>query len=209
MKKRIIITSIVCAAALICSGVAAWCNNDKQSCKWEGKYKVCTFAPLSEKKLSAGKNLVQGVVLHHTACQSSKQALDKLYFDTSSTVICHVLIDRDGTRYVLASPKERTHHAGYSRLNGKDWCNNFTIGIEFQSVDTHVQPLTDKQIDSAIDYLIPIMKKYKIPVKNIVTHEQVRNEWLKMHPNSNAPTKVDIVPEDHQRFMAALKKRYH
>ncbi|MBR6283140.1 MAG: N-acetylmuramoyl-L-alanine amidase [Muribaculaceae bacterium] len=208
MKKSIIITSIV-AAAMVCTGLVAWCNHSDSKFIREGKYKVCKLAPLPDIKVSKGKNRVQGVVLHHTACGNAHKAIGKLRYDENSSVSCHVVIDRDGTRYVLASPDQKTHHAGYSMLHGKPWCNNFTIGIEFQSVDTNRQPLTDQQIESAIDYLLPIIKKYKIPLNNIVTHEQVRNEWLKHHPDrTDVPTKVDVCQTDHQRFMTALKKRY-
>lgn len=211
MKKRIFIFSIV-TAALICGSLITLFANltlagHIKEVKTEGNYKVVYFNPLPDHKLGQGKNKVQGVVLHHTACSSARVALGCLHYSNNANS-CHLLIDRDGTRYVLASPDQITHHAGYSVLNGKSGCNKFTIGIEFQSIDTHVQPLTDAQIESAIDYLIPIMKKYKIPMKNIVTHEQVNSAWHKRHPGSNVSTKIDIAPSDHQRFMTALKKRY-
>lgn len=93
-------------------------------------------------------------------------------------------------------------------LLGKSSCNKFTIGIEFQG-NTCVQPLTEAQINSAINYLLPILKKYKIPISNIVTHQQVRDNWLKKHPDrKDVPTKVDITPTEYNRFIKALKARY-
>lgn len=155
---------------------------------------------------SSGINLVQGVVLHHTACSTINSALNVLC-SPKSGVSCHVLIDRDGTRYILAAPDKITHHAGYSMLNGKDGCNRFTIGIEFQG-NTCTQPLTNDQIKSAILYLLPIIKQNKIPLKNIVTHEQVRNNWLKAHPDlHNVPAKCDITPTEYNRFITALESR--
>ena len=172
----------------------------------EGNYKVL-YVNLDESKMYKGKNKVKGVVLHHTAISTINKSLGTLT-NKKIPVSCHTLIDRDGTRYVLAEPERITKHAGYSYLNGREKVSEFTIGIEFQSVDTHIQPLTDKQIESAIDYLLPIIKKYKIPLTNIVTHEQVRDNWLKRHPDrKDVETKADISTDDYQRFMTELKKR--
>ncbi|MDE6142442.1 MAG: N-acetylmuramoyl-L-alanine amidase, partial [Muribaculaceae bacterium] len=114
-----------------------------------------------------------------------------------------VLIDKDGTRYVLASPETVTWHAGKSWFNGKENANNTTVGIEFQG-NTLEEPLTDDQIRSAIEYLRPVMKKYDIPSDRIVTHEQIRQEWKRRHPKSNVPDKRDITPDEYSRFMNAL-----
>ena len=117
-----------------------------------------------------------------------------------------MVIDLNGTRYVLAKPTQITWHSGYSVLNGNDNCNNFTLSIEFQG-NTKNAPLTEKQINSAIDYMIPIMKKYKIPRNNIVTHEYVRNEWNKKYPNRAKIQKVDITQEEYARIMKSLDIR--
>ena len=114
-------------------------------------------------------NEVLGVVLHHTA----EPTIEKSLFILSSPVKrvgTHVVIDTDGTRYVMADPTVVTYHAGHSILKGRESCNYFTIGIEFQG-NTLVSPLTDHQIASGIEYLLPILSKYKIPLDNIVTHE--------------------------------------
>lgn len=155
--------------------------------------------------LTEGRNEVSAVILHHTATDSIEQSLDILT-NPDKGVSCHVLIDKDGTRYVLAPPEAITWHAGRSRLNGRDNVNNFSIGIEFQG-NTVLEPLTDAQIQSAIDYLIPILDEYKISDKNIVTHEQIRTNYIKARPKTKTPTKVDVTPEEHLRFMHELQKR--
>lgn len=149
-----------------------------------------------------GKNTVEGVVLHHTAEDSVDKALSILT-NPEKGVSCHVLIDKDGTRYVLASPETVTWHAGKSWFNGKENANNTTVGIEFQG-NTLEEPLTDDQIRSAIEYLRPVMKKYDIPSDRIVTHEQIRQEWKRRHPKSNVPDKRDITPDEYSRFINAL-----
>ena len=114
------------------------------------------------------------------------------------------VIDTDGTRYIMASPETVTFHAGWSYLNGKTGCNYFTIGIEFQG-NTLEKPLTEDQINSAIEYLLPLIAKYKISVNSIVTHEMVRNAYKKMYPKKRCSGKVDITQAEYRRFMKALK----
>lgn len=171
----------------------------------DGKYYVVDWP--TENKTSGG-NKIQGIILHHTATSDIKTSLRILTNNKANNrVSCHVLIDKDGTRYVLAEPEDQTWHAGYSRHNGKDGCNTFMIGIEFQG-NTASSPLTNDQIESAIDYMIPMMKKYGLNEKDIVTHKQVRDEWLKCHTErKDVPQKGDITDEQYDIFMKELKSR--
>lgn len=148
-------------------------------------------------------NTVEGVILHHTAEPTVEKSLSILT-SALKKVGTHVVIDTDGTRYVMASPEAVTYHAGFSVLNGKTGCNYFTIGIEFQG-NTLEKPLTNQQINSAIEYLLPLIKKYKIPISNIVTHEMVRNAYKKKYPHKRCSGKVDITQTEYIRFMNALK----
>jgi N-acetyl-anhydromuramyl-L-alanine amidase AmpD len=92
-------------------------------------------------------------------------------------------------------------------LNGKEGCNYFTIGIEFQG-NTLEKPLTIDQIYSAIEYLKPIISKYKIPLKNIVTHEMVRKAYKNKYPKKRCSGKVDVTQVEYKRFIKYLKKEY-
>jgi N-acetyl-anhydromuramyl-L-alanine amidase AmpD len=149
------------------------------------------------------KNEVLGVVLHHTAEPTVERSLFVL---TTKKVGTHVVIDTDGTRYIMCEPEVATFHAGLSVLNGREGCNYFTIGIEFQG-NTLEEPLTEDQIASGIEYLLPIIAKYKIPLENIVTHEMVRTAYKQKYPNKRCSGKVDITQTEYVRFMNALKKR--
>ena len=148
-------------------------------------------------------NSVEGVILHHTAEPTIEKSLGVLT-SRKKKVGTHVVIDTDGTRYIMAPPETVTFHAGWSYLNGKVGCNYFTIGIEFQG-NTLEKPLTNDQIESAIEYLKPIIKKYEIPLTSIVTHEMVRNAYKKKHPRKRCSGKVDITQKEYLRFMKKLK----
>lgn len=150
-------------------------------------------------------NKVRGVILHHTAEPTVERSLGILTTKEKG-VSTHVVIDTDGTRYILATPDKITYHAGYSLLDNMEDCNNFTIGIEFQG-NTLVSPLTEDQINSAIDYLLPIIDRYDIPIDNIVTHEMVRIAYKKKHPQKKCSGKVDITKNEYSRFMNALRSK--
>lgn len=148
-------------------------------------------------------NSVEGVILHHTAEPTVEKSL-AILTSLKKKVGTHVVIDTDGTRYIMASPETVTFHAGWSYLNGKVGCNYFTIGIEFQG-NTLEKPLTDDQINSAIEYLLPLIDKYKISVNSIVTHEMVRKAYKNKYPKKRCSGKVDITQKEYLRFMKVLK----
>ena len=154
--------------------------------------------------LHEGKNEVKAVVLHHTASKGTGEIVARELCRPGRGASCHVVIDTDGTRYVLAQPEEIPFHAGYSKWGNRFRVNTFSIGIEFQG-NTLERPLTDEQIESAIEYLRPIIKKYNIKAKNIVTHQMVRDAYMKAIPgNKKTSPKVDITPVEYKRVMNAL-----
>lgn len=171
-------------------------------CMARTKYKDVSFpTPNYDPKKT---NLVEGVILHHTAEPTVERSLEVLTV-SKRKVGTHVVIDTDGTRYRMCSPTTVTYHAGWSYLDGKEGCNNFTIGIEFQG-NTLEKPLTTDQIESAIEYLLPIMMKYKIKLSNVVTHEMVRKAYKRRHPKAKCSGKIDITQTEYKRFMKSLTK---
>ena len=179
-------------------------SSDKNSTSSEivRHYKVVNFPTPNYDPDSTNK--VLGVILHHTAEPTAKSAL-KILSSPEKKVGTHVVIDTDGTRYIMAEPTVVTYHAGYSLLNGREGCNYFTIGIEFQG-NTLKVPLTDEQIESGIEYLLPIIETYNIPLENVVTHQMIRTAYKEKHPDSRCSGKVDITPKEYQRFKNRLRE---
>lgn len=58
-------------------------------------------------------------------------------------VSAHFLIERDGEVTQFVSCLERAWHAGVSLFDGREGCNDFSIGIELEGTDE--QPFTDAQ----------------------------------------------------------------
>ena len=182
----------------LCPAVS--CTHKAQNEEAPKKYKEVSYPTPNID--STKTNDVRGVILHHTAEPTVQSSLRVLTVGARH-VGTHVVIDTDGTRYIMCPPTAVTFHAGASVLDGRERCNEFTIGIEFQG-NTLEKPLTQEQRESAIEYLLPLIKEYNIPIKNIVTHEMIRNNYKRKYPHKKVAGKVDITPAEYNKFMAQL-----
>ena len=157
-------------------------------------------------------NEQKGVVLHHTAfMEDDLTGVLNHLTNPRTEASAHVVIGFDGTRKVLATPDKVTFHAGQSVHNGRENVNDFMIGIEFQG-DTNRRDLTPQQIESAIEYLEPIIRKNNIRLEDIVTHQNVRdmyNDYAKRVGQKEAPTKPDINERNYMLIIQALLKRIY
>jgi AmpD protein len=63
-------------------------------------------------------------------------------------VSAHFLIERDGGVTQFVSCLERAWHAGVSSFNGREGCNDFSLGIELEGTDTLA--FTDAQYQALI-----------------------------------------------------------
>lgn len=162
-------------------------------------------------------NEVQGAVFHHTASTDPDLTGVTKLLTSKNGNSAHVVIGHGGERVVLAKPEQVTFHAGQSMHNGRDNVNDFMIGIEFQGVTQTYDkkegkykkgiPLTEDQINSAVEYLKPIIKQYQIPLENLVTHQQIRdsyNDYMKKTKGKQAEVKPDIHYDDYQRIINKL-----
>jgi len=131
------------------------------------------------------------IVLHHTS--GSYNGSVSWCMNPESKVSYHVIIARNGNRTVLADDTARCWHAGISSWQGAPDCNSYSLGVAWDG-DTYEDPLGEAAMDSAIQYIIPRMKKWHIPMSRIVTHQQIA-------PNR----KNDISPADAARFKSRLK----
>jgi hypothetical protein len=169
----------------------------------------------SFKKGHSLTNEQKAIILHHTGysdttgvskgMSKAMQGVNKQFSNPGES--SHVVIDFDGTRYNYARPDQVTFHAGKSMMDGRDNVNDFGVGIEFQG-DTDKTRLTDKQINSFVEYAGPIIKKNKIPLSSIITHKQIRTNYMKANPKDrDVLGKPDVNEIDYERILKALKKK--
>jgi N-acetyl-anhydromuramyl-L-alanine amidase AmpD len=131
------------------------------------------------------------IVLHHTS--GSYNGSVSWCMNPESKVSYHVIIARDGRRTVFGSDTDRCWHAGRSNWHGRPDLNSWSLGVAWEG-NTYEDPLGEAAMNSALEYLVPRMRKWNIPLNLVLTHQQV------------APTrKTDISPGDAARFKSRLK----
>ena len=90
------------------------------------------------------------------------------------------LIRRDGTVIELVPDSYKAYHAGYSRMNGRDGCNNFTDSFELEGGTGF--DYEDDQILSLGELLAQSITKNQYTLNWIQGHDKVRSDWLRAYP---------------------------
>ena len=93
------------------------------------------------------------------------------YFDEIKElkVSSHLFIDRDGSITQFVPFDKKAWHAGVSNFNGRENCNEFSIGIELEGTDE--LEYTQQQYDSLVEVSRELMVLYPLITKdNIVGH---------------------------------------
>ena len=93
------------------------------------------------------------------------------YYETirGSTVSAHFLIRRDGELIQFVSCDERAWHAGVSRWNGREDCNDYSVGVELEGLEG--EPFDDPQYPALAGLLRSLVLRY--PIVAVAGHEHV------------------------------------
>jgi N-acetyl-anhydromuramyl-L-alanine amidase AmpD len=134
----------------------------------------------------------KAIVMHHTS--GSYAGSVDWCMRPESMVSYHCIIKRDGERTVLAGDNQRTWHAGKSFWRSKPDLNSWSLGVAFEG-DSYKEQLSKEMIESAIEYLVPRMKKLSLTIKDVTDHRTVS-------PNR----KNDLNPREYERFVQELAK---
>jgi AmpD protein len=85
------------------------------------------------------------------------------------TVSAHFLIRRDGLIVQFVPTTGRAWHAGVSSFEGRERCNDFSVGIEIEGTDT--LPYTDAQYQ-ALSQLVPALRE-RHSLRAVRGHEHI------------------------------------
>ncbi len=99
---------------------------------------------------------------------------DHSYFESihELKVSAHLFIQRDGNIIQFVPFHKRAWHAGLSSFNGRDNCNDFSIGIELEGADDI--PYTDEQYQQLVLVTRELIIEYsKIKLDHIVGHSDI------------------------------------
>lgn len=135
-----------------------------------------------------------GVVVHHSVL-SFRGTIARM-LDPASKVSYHVIIDDDGSRCTLVRDEGVAWHAGVSTFLGRPHTNEFLLGLAFAG-DTYRTPLTEAQLDSALEWLAPRWEKYHWSLDRLTDHRQI-----------SPGRKDDLNPVEWARFFAAATRRF-
>ncbi|MEK1908401.1 MAG: 1,6-anhydro-N-acetylmuramyl-L-alanine amidase AmpD [Pseudomonas sp.] len=87
-------------------------------------------------------------------------------------VSAHFLIERDGGVTQFVACGERAWHAGVSSFDGREGCNDFSLGIELEGTDE--QPFSDAQYASLIELTHQLLQAYpELSVQRICGHSDI------------------------------------
>jgi len=142
---------------------------------------VIPLIPVMDKKIAWKKSpnytrkgnarSITAIILHHTGSFNASGEL-KWMCDVESEVSAHYLIDLSGNITQMVNDKDVAWHAGRSKLDGKKYVNNFSLGIELTG-DTAKKPLTKDQYKSLLWLVRKLMDKYSISAHRVVDHRKV------------------------------------
>jgi len=99
------------------------------------------------------------------------------------------LIERDGNIVELVPSLYKSYHAGKSIMNGRESCNDFTVGIEL--VGGTDWPYTDEQMIVLGQLLGQLMTEHQFTLDWVQGHDKIRANWHEKYPDRKASVKVD------------------
>ena len=83
-------------------------------------------------------------------------------------VSAHCLIQRDGNIIQYVSFHDKAWHAGISQFNGRERCNDFSIGIELEGTDDI--PYTPEQYQQLVNLTRCLQDDFPAIMSNVVGH---------------------------------------
>lgn len=110
------------------------------------------------------------IVLHYTAMDSAKAALQRLC-DPQAEVSAHYLIGADGTLWQLVKDDQRAWHAGAGAWGSITDVNSHSLGIELDN--TGAVPFAKPQMRRLKELLRKLMARHDIPAHRIIGHSDM------------------------------------
>ena len=120
------------------------------------------------------KKDIRFIILHYTGMKSEKAAIIKLT-NIQSEVASHYLISQNGKITSLVPDLYISWHAGISSWKTINSLNKNSIGIEITNPGHQFgyKKFSKKQINSLVDLIKFLIKKYKINKRNILGHSDI------------------------------------
>lgn len=117
-------------------------------------------------------NRKEYVILHHTpwSFKGNCNVLSGYRWSVS----CHSIIGPKGETAKIWEPDDILRHAWSSAWWSERELNDCSIGIEF-CFTTELPSFSKAQFDKGVELIVHLMRTYKIPKENILTHTMITN----------------------------------
>ena len=110
------------------------------------------------------------IVLHYTAMESCKAALNRLC-DPAAEVSAHYLISESGDVLAMVAEDKRAWHAGAGSWGGLDDINSRSIGIEL--ANRGAEPFAAAQMAALEGVLADVMARWEIAAQGVIAHSDM------------------------------------
>jgi N-acetyl-anhydromuramoyl-L-alanine amidase len=84
-------------------------------------------------------------------------------------VSAHMLVDRNGVPTQFVPVRMRAWHAGQSSWQGRERCNDFSVGIELEGTDT--LPYDARQYATLARLIVALRQRY--PIRAVAGHSDI------------------------------------
>ena len=133
-------------------------------------YSKATLHPSKNYGIRHGCSTPDLIVLHYTAMETAKEALEKLC-SPGTEVSAHYLVSASGEIFQLVAENRRAWHAGRSYWAQNRDINSRSVGIELDN--DGIAPFSFPQIKSLVGLCHDIFKRWSIPVWRVVAHSDI------------------------------------
>ena len=150
-----------------------------------GGYKIMIFKQCPSPNFSKRDSQIDMIVIHNISLppnqfgggyiedffQNKLNPCAHPYFDRIKTlkVSSHLLIKRNGETLQFVDFADKAWHAGISYYQGRDDCNDFSIGIELEGADDIAYTKAQyRELNKILAYLCQ-----QYPIKYIVGHSDI------------------------------------
>lgn len=166
---------------------------------------------LTTRNFSSGRSSINYIVIHYTGNNGDTAKGNTTYFkSTYRGASAHYFVDKTSI-WQCVEDKNTAWHCGTKGNYYSSCRNNNSIGVEMCSVvNNGVYCIPEQTVTNAIELVKYLMKKYNIPVSNVIRHYDVTHkscpepfvrdvsQWNSFRSRLTAETPISqVVPQKH------------
>lgn len=156
-----------------------------------------------------GEKDVTAIVWHHTASAADAKRIAGFFSQPSAKVSAHYIVDFDGSVVRSVLDSEASWHAGRSAFDGRNSCNDFTIGIEICNKGDNTQEYPAVQQEAVVRLSAALMGLHGIgSVDRITRHRDVALPLGRKNDTSNNFPHVELKEKVKQLVEGAKRGQF-